>query len=239
MPTKLSTSEFINRARAVHGDYFDYSNVLYVNMHSKVKIVDPVLGEFLQSPLGHLQGQRHPADRYKRAANKRRMSKEEFVKRAQEIHKGLYDYSKVVYEHCDKKVCIIDPDYGEFWQSPYQHLRSHGCPTRTKMKEWAYHEDHIIPLSIIRSPNKGECKWHTERPLYKFLNSSVNMQKIAAKLNRDKSDFVEINGIQVNASSVRNNYDLIGYLIKTQLGVDPTEVIEEDRTFVLSYFGLH
>jgi hypothetical protein len=188
--------------------------------------------------MGHLQGQGHPGHRYTKSSAKRRLGTQEFIKQANELHHNLYDYSKVVYEHCDKKVCIIDPEYGEFWQTPYQHLRSHGCPKRTKNKKWIEHEDHIIPLSIIRSSNKGQNKWHTERPLYKFLNSSINLQKTTSKFNQEKTDFVEINGIRVNASSVRNNYKLISYLIKNLLNVDATDIINEDIKFVDSYFGL-
>lgn len=238
MPKQLDTSDFIKRAQKVHGNYFDYSLVVYTNMRSKVKIIDPILGEFEQSPMAHLQGQGHPGHRYTKSSAKRRLGTQEFIKQANELHHNLYDYSKVVYEHCDKKVCIIDPEYGEFWQSPYQHLRSHGCPERTKNKKWLKHEDHIIPLSILRSHNKGHNKWYAERPLYKFLNSSINLQKTTSKFNQDKTDFVEINGVKVNASSVRNNYPLINYLIKKLLGIDATDIINEDIKFVNSYFGL-
>lgn len=238
MPKQLDTADFIKRAQTIHGDHFDYTQVVYNNMHTKVKIIDPILGEFEQSPMGHLQGQGHPGNRYAKSAAKRRLSTQEFIDQANELHHNLYDYSKVVYQHCDKKVCIIDPDYGEFWQTPYQHLRSHGCPARTKNKKWLEHEDHIIPLSIIRSHNKGQNRWHNERPLYKFLNSNINLQKTTSKFNQDKTDFVEINGIQVNASSIRNNHTLIGYLIENLLKVDPTEIIRKDIEFVNSYFGV-
>jgi hypothetical protein len=64
------------------------------------------------------------------------------------------------------------------------------------------------------------------------------LQKTTSRFNQDKTDFVNINGTQVNASSIRNNYDLIGYLIKNLLGVDPTDVVAKDQQFVNSYFGL-
>lgn len=54
---------------------------------------------------------------------------EEFIARAREIHSDKYDYSKVEYINCDTKVCIICPEHGEFWQTPYNHInRKHGCP---------------------------------------------------------------------------------------------------------------
>lgn len=55
---KLTTEEFIEKARKVHGDKYDYSKVTYVNNHSKVIIVCPLHGEFLQTPNKHLQSNR-------------------------------------------------------------------------------------------------------------------------------------------------------------------------------------
>ena len=122
--------------------------------------------------------------------------------------------------------------------APYQHLNSHGCPERTKEKKWEIHKDHIIPLSIIHTGNRSFNKWFTKRPLYQFLNSEINLIPVKAKFNRDKSDFVTINGITVLASSVRNNYSVISYLVKTYLNIDPDDVISKDIEFVNQYFGL-
>lgn len=238
MPKTLTTSQFIEKAITIHGNYFDYSQVLYTNMWQKVKIIDPDLGEFWQTPGGHLQGQGHPGKRYTKMANKRRKPIEVFIQQAREKHGDLYDYSKVSYTHCDDKVCIIDPVYGEFWQSPYQHLNSHGCPERTKNKEWEIHIDHIIPLSILHTGNRSFDKWFINRPLYIFLNSEINLTSVTAKFNRDKSDFIIINNKTVSASTIRNNYDVIEFLIKNLLKVDPTDVIQSDRLFVKNYFGI-
>lgn len=52
---------------------------------------------------------------------------EEFVKESKLVHGNKYDYSKVEYINCDKKICIICPEHGEFWQIPSEHLRGRGC----------------------------------------------------------------------------------------------------------------
>jgi len=49
--TKLSTEEFIKKARGVHGDKYDYAKVDYVNKRTKVSIVCPTYGIFWQSPV--------------------------------------------------------------------------------------------------------------------------------------------------------------------------------------------
>lgn len=50
-----------------------------------------------------------------------------FLQKANKIHRGLYDYSKVKYKHSQKKICIICKTHGEFWQRPSDHLKGHGC----------------------------------------------------------------------------------------------------------------
>ena len=58
----------------------------------------------------------------------RRLTTEEFIGKAQEIHNDEYDYSKVNYINAKTKVCIICPEHGEFWQTPSSHLQGKGCP---------------------------------------------------------------------------------------------------------------
>lgn len=57
MANKLTTKTFIERARQVHGDKYDYSKVEYINNTTKVCIICPEHGEFWQAPMGHMAGQ--------------------------------------------------------------------------------------------------------------------------------------------------------------------------------------
>lgn len=58
----------------------------------------------------------------------KRLTQEEFIKRSNLAHNNLYDYSKVNYVNNSTKVCIICPEHGEFWQTPYIHYIGCGCP---------------------------------------------------------------------------------------------------------------
>lgn len=49
-----STEEFIEKARAVHGDKYDYSEVEYINAFTKVKIICPQHGPFWVTPNSHI-----------------------------------------------------------------------------------------------------------------------------------------------------------------------------------------
>jgi hypothetical protein len=53
---RLTNEEFIDKARLVHGNKYDYSKVEYLNTSTKVCIVCPEHGEFWQTPNNHLFG---------------------------------------------------------------------------------------------------------------------------------------------------------------------------------------
>lgn len=125
---KLTTEEFIERARKVHGEKYDYSKVEYTNNSTKVCIICPEHGKFWQAPNKHLSGQGCPFCRYMKTSNAVKKNKTQFIEEAKKKHGDKYDYSKVVYINNRAKVCIICHKHGEFWQRPYVHLRGQGCP---------------------------------------------------------------------------------------------------------------
>jgi rubrerythrin len=125
---KLTTEEFITKAKMVHGDKYDYSNTEYINSRDKVIIVCKKHGKFMQSPHSHLNGCGCPVCRKDKLSAKFSSTKDEFIEQARKIHGDRYDYSKVEYVNSRTKVCIICPTHGEFWQTPNMHLLKQGCP---------------------------------------------------------------------------------------------------------------
>lgn len=122
---RLTTEEFVEKARKIHGNKYDYSKVEYKDSHTKVSIICPIHGEFLQTPNNHLNGQQCPFCSYPNI----NLSKEKFVSLAKNVHGDKYDYSKVVYKNTKDKVIIICPIHGEFSQSFEKHVvRGQGCP---------------------------------------------------------------------------------------------------------------
>ena len=125
----MTTQQFIEKARKIHGDKYDYSKVNYINSKTKVCIICPKHGEFWQIPLKHIgtrkQGCRKCADELH--ANKKRKTTQQFIEEAKKIHGDKYDYSKVEYKNNHTKVCIICPEHGEFWKTPTNHLKGEEC----------------------------------------------------------------------------------------------------------------
>lgn len=58
----------------------------------------------------------------------KKLTNNEFITKAEEIHDCKYSYEKVVYAKAREKVCITCPDHGDFWQTPNKHLSGQGCP---------------------------------------------------------------------------------------------------------------
>ena len=126
---KKDTKEsFIKKAQEIYGNKYDYSKVKYKNSLTKVSIICPEHGEFSKRPDGFLNGQGCPICGRLKGFQSIRLTTEEFIKRAKEIHGNKYDYSKVKYNSQKDKVCIICPEHGEFWQNPYNHYSGQGCP---------------------------------------------------------------------------------------------------------------
>ena len=55
----------------------------------------------------------------------KKLTTEDFIRKAKLVHGDKYDYSKVDYKGNKEKVCIICPEHGEFWQSPVNHCSKH------------------------------------------------------------------------------------------------------------------
>lgn len=129
-----TTSEFIEEAKKVHGDKYDYSKVKYVNSHTKVCITCPKHGEFLQLPYLHLLGKGCKKCAVEKTAIFQRKTTERFIEDARKVHGDKYDYSKVSITGNNKaKVTIICPKHGEFEQAPVNHITlKQGCPKCSK-----------------------------------------------------------------------------------------------------------
>ena len=125
MENKDYKENFIERAKSIHGNKYDYSKVNFINTKTPVEIVCPIHGSFFQLPLNHIHhGGCTKCNKERRISE----SKEHFLKRAHEKYGNKYDYSKVDFINTETKVKIICPKHGEFEQTPYYHIK-HGCKT--------------------------------------------------------------------------------------------------------------
>lgn len=127
MPKKLTTEEFINRARKIHGDKYDYSKVQYTKNNIEVIITCPIHSDFKQTPNKHLIG--HGCDKCGKetAHNKLRKSQEQFINECKQIHGDRYDYSITEYNGSSDCINVICPIHGLFTLQANHHLEGQGC----------------------------------------------------------------------------------------------------------------
>ena len=118
---KLSTKEFITKANQIHNFKYDYSKTDYVNSRTKINIICKKHGSFLQNPNSHLQ----KCGCIKCYKNK--LSSQNFIKKALQIHENKYNYSKTIYKNNYTKIVIICKKHGIFLQRPSDHLNGSGC----------------------------------------------------------------------------------------------------------------
>lgn len=120
----FTTKKFIQKAKQVHGDRYDYSKVIYISNHKKVIIGCKICGKYFeQEANNHLQGHNCPY-----CTKHFLISKEDFLKEARQKHGNKYDYSLVDYQKSSDKIKIICPIHGVFNQVLKTHLCGSGCP---------------------------------------------------------------------------------------------------------------
>ena len=167
---KLTTVEFITQSKLVHGDKYDYSLVQYKNTHTKVIIICPIHGNFSQVPMDHKKG--CGCDK---CSGTFVHTQETIVQKFKDVHKDLYDYSKVVYKNIDTKVILGCKIHGEFKITPkcviqqYQGCRKCGYESNADAKRTTLDE------FIIKSTNVHGTKYDYSLSVYKNNHTKVDI----------------------------------------------------------------
>lgn len=125
---KLTTKIFIERSSEKHDNFYDYSETHYVNNRTKVIIICPIHGQFLQNPHNHWNGQGCNECGKIRAAEKNTKTQEQYIEKVNKVHNYAYDYTKTIYVHNGEKVTITCKTHGDFDQVAYSHAYGQGCP---------------------------------------------------------------------------------------------------------------
>jgi len=125
---KLVLDVFIERARVIHDDKFDYSNVKYFkNSHQKVSILCKKCNKYFSQTINsHLNGTGCAS-----CAGVAKLTLIEFLRRANDIHHDKYNYTSIKeIVNVNTKITILCNKCGlVFTQTPTNHINhSEGCP---------------------------------------------------------------------------------------------------------------
>jgi len=124
---KLTTEEFIQKAKEEHGDRYDYSESIYIKSNKEIIITCGKHGNFSQIANNHLRGKGCPKCSANNTHNRLIKDQDIFIQEANSIHNNFYNYSKVVYKTSFLKIEIVCPLHGTFHQTPGNHLSGYGC----------------------------------------------------------------------------------------------------------------
>ena len=128
MSKKITLEEFIKKAKDIHGDKYDYSESEYINYRTNIKIICPKHGPFYTTPNAHIGNKRGCRFcGYEKLSKAQKLTKDAFIKKAKVIWGDKFDYSKVNYINNSTKICILDKNGNEFWQTPCNHLYGFDC----------------------------------------------------------------------------------------------------------------
>ncbi len=177
-----TTEEFIENARKIHGDLYDYSQVNYKTNKIKVIIICKIHDKFEQAPSDHLKGNK--------CSSCRHITTEQFIDDARKVHGDLYDYSLVDYINNKTNVVIICKIHEEFEQVPDGHLHGYKCPMCSKNKysrkaiKWLKEMEIQNGVNIQHAENGGEIRidlkyWNMKSDLYKshFMLDGFDQKK--------------------------------------------------------------
>ena len=135
----LTVDQFISKSKELHGNKYDYSQVVYKNSYTKVDIICEDHGNFSIRPKDHLRANGEHAGCPKcgdiRAAVARTKSTEYFLEKAVKAHGNeKFDYSKVNYKHSDVNIKVICKKHNlEFEVTPNNFIGNiHNCPECVK-----------------------------------------------------------------------------------------------------------
>lgn len=125
---KLTTEQYIQKAKKIHGDKYDYSSSVYSGSQKKINIFCLKCKSFFsQKADRHLKG--YNCNNCSKGGGGIKFTLQDFIKKSVERHGNRYNYDLVVYKNSLTYVKIICNTCNKiFEQIPNSHWAGNGCP---------------------------------------------------------------------------------------------------------------
>ena len=208
----MDTDTFISKSRDIHGNKYDYSLVSYTNNKSTIIITCRNHGIFTNRADSHLRGSGCPECSKEQLSLKNRLSKEEFIEKAESKHGDLYDYSETNYKNLNTKVEILCNLHGRFSQNARNHINGSGCPecshekriinNRSNLEEFIKKSEEIFGILTYQYDKSFyvnskttitiTCLEHGDfevKPVH-HINSKSGCKKCSKSYRRKTNDFI-------------------------------------------------
>lgn len=215
MPVKLTNNQFVEKANKIHNNFYIYNDV-YINSISKIKIICPKHGEFIQTPNSHLSEKGCKLCAKDKLVKRLTKSKEQFIEMANKVHNNKYIYSN---EYVDRntKIKIICTRHGEFLQKPHDHLHGKGCPKCRMSKGERKIEIFLQNNSIdyLTQYKFSDCKCTYELP-FDFYIPKINTV-IEFQGHQHYNPISYWGGVEAYMKNIKRDYIKKEYCIKNNI----------------------
>lgn len=220
MIKRLTNDDIINKAMVVHGNKYDYTKLNYSSSKNKIEIICKKHGSFFQLVDNHINKKTGcPKCRCECLSKKFRCSIENFIEKANIIHKNIYDYSNTKYINSKTEIEILCKFHGIFKQKPNYHLNGNGCPKCVKNRPL----DKSLFITLANQKHNNQytyknikfknffkrisitCKKHgdfLQRP-YKHLSGN-GCPKCSKNISRMETNFLDILKINKRQFPIQN-----------------------------------
>jgi len=173
----MTQEKFIEKAKKIYGDKYDYSKVTYNGCNNEIIVIDKkTKKEKTVKPKYFLYNK----------SNYIHITKEEraniFIKKSKEKFGDRFDYSKVIYIDSHTPVTLICKEHGEFSVNMYTHLYSNDglcplCNNRNEIKRGGIKK--LTTESIIK-----KCKY--------YYGDKYDYSKVKYKGGNSRTEVIEI-----------------------------------------------
>ena len=119
---------FLEMAKKLFKDKFDYSKSNIINSKKKIEIICPEHKSFFQEPYVHLNSKYGcPKCQPSPTKGKLKYSTKEYIDEIKAIQGNKYDYSITVYNGMNEFIKYICPNHGVIKQNALKHIKGYGC----------------------------------------------------------------------------------------------------------------
>lgn len=166
----MGCESFIEKAKLIHSDKYDYSKVDYVNYDTEICIICPKHGEFWQTPDNHLHGKGCKKCGLDNSHKKQMKTTDKFISECKDVFGDLYDYTETVYNGKNVNVIVKCNKCGrKFEITPHNHLiHKEGC---------SYCKQSKMEKSIGKFLDDNGIEYETQKT-FKWLINGKSIKKL-------------------------------------------------------------
>lgn len=183
---KLTQEDVIKAFIEVHGDAFDYSNVVYINTNTPIEVYCKKHGcNFKTLPKNHKKGSGCNQCGREAQMEKAKKPQKQFEKEITDLYGDKYDLSKLYYKNKHTKVTLICDMHGEFQKTPDSILNGNACDSCCKKQTKSTNKEMFIDEAVKVYGDKDD-----------YTDTEVISSKFKVKVRCKKHDVVFEKDIQ-------------------------------------------